>query len=65
MQNLNEEFIAGWDGADKNPKKPFVPWAIVEQAAQGMTTQEIDAATAQKMIAERELAYKYNEGYLT
>jgi len=65
MQATNEEYIPGADTPDKAPTKPFVSWATVEEAAKHeVSLPTIDWQVAKKLIAERELAYKYNEGNL-
>ena len=65
MLATNEEFIAGVDPPDKAPTNPYVPWVMVEEAAkEEADLPAIDWQVAKKLIAERELAYKYNEGHL-
>ena len=65
MTVTNDEFIPGHDPAYLEPKVPFIPWAAVEEAAfRGIESATIDTATAKKLIAERELAYMYNEGFV-
>jgi hypothetical protein len=60
----NDEYIPGFDPECKAPQKAFIPWRVVEEVADGMTSTMIDETTAKKLIAERELAYKYNEGFV-
>jgi len=65
VEATNEEYIPGADSADKAPKAPYVPWAMIEEAAkEKVSLPHIDWKVAEKLIAERELAYKYNEGYV-
>ncbi len=60
MEDLNEDYIPGWDAA---PKKVMPPWEVIERAARGdiSACTQIDQGAAKKLVEERELAYRYNE----
>ena len=61
MEDLNEDFIPGWDKAEK--AKPRPPWEVIERAAKGDVSActVIDQGAAKKLVEERELAYRFNE----
>jgi len=60
MEDLNEDFIPGWDTP---ATRTNVPWEIIERAAKGDVSActAIDRGAAKKLVEERELAYRFNE----
>ena len=67
MKNLNDDdmFTHFEDGVSTS--KPYIPWYYVEKSSKNEPegVKLIRKSDAEKMIAERELAYRYNEGFIT
>lgn len=62
MRNLNDDDIPAPKSATH-----YVPWRYVEKAAAGDEEAKgmIKQRDAQKLVEERELAYRYNESIMT
>lgn len=71
MPDLNDDDITEWmkisdDEEDLKPEaaKTYVPWAYIEKSASGdeEAGKMIDKEEALRLVEERELAFRYNEG---